>query len=128
MTDGAPMTDGRAGATLQVHPASQGVAGMSDDKPAVTAKAGDEVISYWCDDAGINRRKRKAGCPSGITDRDPAIKDVPSEPRTNLRRIEVLAHRWNNAFAHHGSLTGARDGPRDTRTAGLRQVTRLSQT
>jgi hypothetical protein len=41
------MSDERVKATPQVHPASQGIAGTSDDKPAVVrAQAGDEIISH----------------------------------------------------------------------------------
>ena len=112
MADSAPMSDGRVKATPQVHPASQGIAGTSDDKPAaVRAKAGDEVIGRRRDDAVVNRRKRESRCPSGITDRDPAVNNVLPEPCTNLRRIEALTHHRNNALAHTGSLTCAHDGP-----------------
>ncbi len=99
------MSDDRVRVTLQVHPASKDIADTSDDKPAaVRAKAGDEVISHRRDDAGINRREREPGCPSGITDRDPAGNYVLPEPRTNLRGIKVLAHHRNNALTHTGSL------------------------
>ena len=101
MADGAPMGDDRVRVPLQVHPASHDIASTSDDKPAaVRVKAGDEVVGYRCDDAGINRRKREPGCSSGVTDRDPAVNDVLPEPCTNLRRIEVLTHHRNNALAH----------------------------
>jgi hypothetical protein len=96
------MGDDRGRVTPQEHPAGQGVAGAGDDKPAVRAKAGDEVISHWRDDAGINRRKREPGCSAGIGDGDPAVNDVLSEPRTNLRGIKVLTYQRNNAFAHTG--------------------------
>ena len=67
MADSAPMSDGRVRVTLQVHPASEGIADTSDDKPAaVRAKAGDEVISHRRDDAGINRREREPGCPLAL--------------------------------------------------------------
>src|SRR6516162_6826329 len=101
MADGAPMGDGRVRVPLQVYPACHGIASTSDDKPAaVRVKAGDEVVGYRRDDAGINRRKREPGCSSGVTDRDPAVNDVLPEPCTNLRRIEVLIHHRNNALAH----------------------------
>ena len=103
MADSAPMSDGRVRVTLQVHPASEGIADTSDDKPAaVRAKAGDEVISHRRDDAGINRREREPGCPSGITDADLAGNDVLPEPCAYLRGIEVLIHHRNNALAHTG--------------------------
>lgn len=95
-----------------MHPASQGAADASDDKSAaVRAKACDEVISHRSDDAGINRRKREPGCSSGISDRDPAVNDVLSEPCANLRRIDILTHQRNDALTHAASLTGPHNGP-----------------
>ena len=112
MVDSAPMSDDRGTVTLQVHPASQVIAGTSEDKPAaVRVEAVDEVISHRRDDAGINGRKREPGRPSGIADRDPAVNDVMPEPCTDLRRIDALTQCGNNALAHTGSLTGAHDAP-----------------
>ena len=105
------MNDGRVRVTVQVYPASQGSAGVSDDEPAgLGAKAGDEVISHRRDDAGINRREREPGCPADVTDRDPAVNDVLPEPGPDLRRITALTHHRNNALPHTRSLTGAHDG------------------
>lgn len=101
---------GGSGVTLQVHPAGQGITGHCHQKPAaVRTEASDEFISYRRDNAGVDRRKRKSGCPTGITDRDPALNDFLPQPGTHLRRIEALAQHRNSTLVHTGSLADAYD-------------------
>jgi hypothetical protein len=107
MADGAPMSNERAGMTLQVDPAGQRIARHSDEEPAaVRVEAGDELVSHRRDKGGIDRRKRKPGCPSAITDRDPAVNKLLSQTRTNLPGIAALAHHRNNRLTHTCSLAG----------------------
>lgn len=111
MADGAPMSDDRIGLTPQVHPASQGIVGQREQEPAAAgAEAGDELVSDRGDDSLIDRRKRKPGRSSGITDRDPAVDQFPPQPGTDFFRLTALVHHRNIKLTHPGILTWPRRG------------------
>jgi hypothetical protein len=105
------MSDDRIGLTPQVHPASQGIVGQREQEPAAAgAEAGDELVSDRGDDSLIDRRKRKPGRSSGITDRDPAVDQFPPQPVTDFFRLTALVHHRNIKLTHPGILTWPRRG------------------
>jgi len=107
MADGAPVSDDRARIAVDVHPASQGVAGPRDEEPAAfRAEASEELVSYRCDVGDIDRKKREPDRPSGVADQDPAVDEFPSQARGDLVGAGYLAHQRINTLAHPGSLPG----------------------
>jgi|HubBroStandDraft_3_1064219.scaffolds.fasta_scaffold169346_1 hypothetical protein len=90
MTDGAPTSDERARIALDVHPAGQGIAGPSDEKPAAfRAEASEEPVSDRCDVADIDRKKREPDRPSGVADQDPAVDKLPSQARVTCSGLVI---------------------------------------
>ena len=90
--------------TLQVHPAGQGTASDRDQEPAIGAEAGDELISYWRDNGGVNGWKWKTNRPTGIADGDPAVNQFLSQSRADLPRSAALTQDRTHTLAHTRSL------------------------
>jgi len=92
---------------MNVHPASEGIAGPRDEQPAAfRTEASEDLVSGRCDVASINRKKWEPDRPSGVANQDPAFDKFPSQARGDLLRAGYLAYQQINTLAHPGSLPG----------------------
>lgn len=115
VADGPPVGDKGAGLAAEGHPPCEGTVDAGDQYLAsLGVKAGSEGIDCRGDLVGADRGERESRSAAGVSDRDPACGQLPSDRRIcvawscELDDVEVVAGRHGLTVAPWGVIPGSR--------------------